>query len=75
MMKDNKITIDLEEYKELLIIKGRYEELIKKTFIPTITYIDGKPIPKEYDTYKITCNVGEEKVGSDNNDRGMENNR
>ena len=61
------IQIPLEEYKELLVIKGRYEELIKKSFIPTITYIDGKPIPKEYDTYKITCNVEEEKVGSDNN--------
>lgn len=62
------IQIPLEEYKELLIIKGRYKELIKKSFIPTITYIDGEPIPKEYDTYKITCNVGEEKVGSDNNE-------
>ena len=27
------IQIPLEEYKELLIIKGRYEELTKKEFI------------------------------------------
>lgn len=57
------IQIPLEEYKELLIIKGRYEELVKKEFIlpnKKITYIGGVPIQeceKEYDTYKITCNV------------------
>lgn len=51
-MEDEKITISLAEYKELLIIKGRYEELqssrwwlppINKT---TITY-NGKPLPEE----------------------------
>lgn len=26
-MEENKITISMEEYKELLMIKGRYEEL------------------------------------------------
>ena len=57
------IQIPLEEYKELLIIKGRYEELVKKEIIlpnQKITYIDGVPIQeyeKEYDTYKITCNM------------------
>jgi len=55
------IQIPLEEYKELLIIKGRYEELVKKEFIlpnQKITYINGVPqYEKEYDTYKITCNM------------------
>ena len=62
-MKEQKIEITLEEYKELLIIKGRYEELVKKEFtLPNqkITYVDGIPIQewkKEYDTYKITCDL------------------
>ena len=57
------IQIPLEEYKELLVIKGRYQELIKKEIIlpnQKITYINGVPVQeyeKEYDTYKITCNV------------------
>lgn len=57
------IQIPLEEYKELLVIKGRYEELVKKEIIlpnQKITYINGVPIQeyeKEYDTYKITCNM------------------
>lgn len=61
MYKEEKeyITIPLEEYKELLITKGKYEELkmfntplINK---PIITYND-KPI---VDPYKLTCNVGD----------------
>ena len=32
------ITIPMDEYKELLIIKGRYEELNSRTFIPQIRY-------------------------------------
>lgn len=57
------IQIPLEEYKELSIIKGRYEELIKKEIVfpnQKITYVNGVPIQeyeKEYDTYKITCNM------------------
>ena len=56
------IVIPLEEYKELLVIKGRYEELAKKSIIlpnETITYINGIPaqLKKENDTYKITCNM------------------
>ena len=35
-IKDNKIIIDLEEYKELLEIKGKYEELKQH---PEIKYI------------------------------------
>ena len=54
------ITISMEEYKELLIIKGKYEEL-KSQERNVITYTPrdfsrtfyGEPIPKE--TYKITC--------------------
>lgn len=56
------ITISIEEYKELLIIKGKYEELksqqtVNITYPPTLTrefYGSGQPIPKE--TYEITCN-------------------
>ena len=55
------IQIPLEEYKELLIIKGRYEELVKKEIIlPKITYVNGVPIQEyetEYDTYKIISKV------------------
>lgn len=32
------ITISMDEYKELLIIKGRYEELNSRTLIPQIRY-------------------------------------
>ena len=46
------ITIPLEEYKELLIIKGKYEELKSKNIIsiPSIKY--------EY-PYKMTCATSE----------------
>lgn len=58
------IQIPLEEYKELLVIKGRYEEIVKKEIIfpnQKITYINGVPI-QEYakelkPPYKITCNL------------------
>lgn len=33
---EDKITISLEEYKELLIIKGKYEELKAETRTPLI---------------------------------------
>ena len=57
MNKDERlIQIPLEEYKELLIIKGRYEELNQK-----ITYVNGVPV-QEYikelkPPYKITCDL------------------
>lgn len=58
------IQIPLEEYKELLVIKGRYEELTKKELLlpnRKITYIDGVPIQeceKELKPpYKITCDL------------------
>lgn len=34
----SEITISMDEYKELLIIKGRYEELNSRTVIPQIRY-------------------------------------
>lgn len=35
-MSEDKITISMEEYKELLIIKGKYEELKSQTRQPII---------------------------------------
>lgn len=35
-MNEDKITISMEEYKELLIIKGKYEELKEETRKPII---------------------------------------
>lgn len=52
------ITIPLEEYKELLIMKGKYEQLKEYTmphiYPTTITY-DGKHIGGLEPPYKITC--------------------
>ena len=52
------ITITLEEYKELLIIKGKYEEL-KLLYQPypktTITYRDFNNEKDLTPPYKITC--------------------
>lgn len=63
----DKITITLEEYKELLIIKGKYEELKSREsswIKPTITYRDYSntsidPNPKitcAIDSYEIETN-------------------
>ena len=61
-LPEEKITIPLEEYKELLIIKGKYEELksqridtipINKTTI-TYTGADGKSTSLT-PPYKVTC--------------------
>ena len=54
------ITITLEEYKELLIIKGKYEEIKgnqgpKEIKIPKITYSDREEFEKPY---KIICQEG-----------------
>lgn len=51
------ITITLEEYKELLIIKGKYEEIKgnqgpKEIKIPKITYSDREEFEKPY---KVIC--------------------
>ena len=57
-MKD--ITISIEEYKELLIIKGKYEELKSIYYGPysstKITY-RGEDVPMA-PPYKITCDNG-----------------
>lgn len=57
-MENKEITISMEEYKELLIIKGKYEELksqqLSKTNYPLI-----RDSAEEYNIpeppYKITC--------------------
>ncbi len=52
------ITITLEEYKELLMIKGKYEELkeisIPKIYPTTITY-NGQTDKDLKPPYKVTC--------------------
>ena len=57
-LEDKEITISLEEYKELLIIKGKYEELKNKCWqcyprgnTITYRYSDGKL----KDPYTVTC--------------------
>ena len=65
-IKQTSLTIEIpfEEYKELLIIKGRYEELKSQQSIPwivnprgtTITYKNTKEKDKELTPpYKVTC--------------------
>ena len=57
-MKEEKITITLEEYKELLMIKGKYEEL-KSLYTPTsntkITYRNFEDDKELKPPYKVTC--------------------
>lgn len=52
------ITITIEEYKELLMIKGKYEELkelsIPKIYPTTITY-NGQTDKDLKPPYKVTC--------------------
>ena len=56
-MKEETIVITLEEYKELLIIKGKYEEL-KSLYTPTfntkITYRNFEDDKELKQPYKIT---------------------
>ena len=58
-MDNKEITIPMEEYKELLIIKGKYEELksqqiiIKPNYTLTRDLIEEPKIPDP--PYKITC--------------------
>ena len=57
-MKEETIVITLEEYKELLIIKGKYEEL-KSLYTPTfntkITYRNFEDDKELKPPYKVTC--------------------
>lgn len=62
-MKEDKtmqmITITMEEYKELLMIKGRYEELKSRQtpFYPSgITY---RGLETPIEPYKVTCGTYE----------------
>lgn len=60
-MDNNVITISMEEYKELLIIKGKYEELKSQQTIEKISVPDYyiKDLTEKYkmpeQPYKITC--------------------
>ena len=56
-MKDNKITIPIEEYKELLEIKGRYEELKKHPEIKYIYLYEQYPTKIIDTTPKVTWNI------------------
>lgn len=52
------ITISMEEYKELLIIKGKYEELksqqvLKSNYPLTRALAEKHKVPEP--SYKITC--------------------
>lgn len=57
-MENKEITIPMEEYKELLMIKGRYEELKNQQRIK-ITDYNIKDLTERYKgiepSYKITC--------------------
>lgn len=61
------ITITMEEYKELLIIKGKYEELKEQIqpigWVPNRTIITYKNaddlFEKEVKPYKVTCDLSQ----------------
>ena len=61
------ITITLEEYKELLVIKGKYEELKERiqqiVGVPYKTNIiyrnAGDLFEKEVKPYKVTCDLSQ----------------
>lgn len=58
MEEEQMITIKLEEYKELLVIKGKYEELkawsMPHLYPTTITY-NGEKISDLKPPYTVTC--------------------
>ena len=54
------ITISMEEYKELLVIKGKYEES-KGNNVINIPSVWRKDIPYEY-PYKVTCATSESEM-------------
>ena len=51
------IAIDMEEYKELLIIKGRYEELKERQTMTPILYRGNSENKEVYDINKVTCKL------------------
>lgn len=65
MIDKDKITITLEEYKELLIIKGKYEELKSREGLwtkPIITYRDCSDKPNINSNPKITWAVDSHEI-------------
>ena len=56
-IEEGMITIPFEEYKELLVIKGRYQELKSKTIVNTgITYRGPEnDNGLNISAYKVTC--------------------
>ena len=54
---EDKITIPIEEYKELLEIKGRYEELKKHPEIKYIYLYEQYPTKIIDTTPKVTWNI------------------
>lgn len=49
------ITISMDEYKELLIIKGRYEELNSRTLIPQTIYPYTRVTYRSSDEENTSC--------------------
>lgn len=49
------ITIPMDEYKELLIIKGRYEELNSRTLIPQTIYPYTRVTYRSFDEEDTNC--------------------
>ena len=57
-MENKEITIPMEEYKELLMIKGKYEELKSQQLLKVNTPLirDSSDKNKNFEPpYKITC--------------------
>ena len=58
-MENKVITIPTEEYKELLIIKGKYEELKSQTEKPLLNFLNVRDYSEKHfdpeSPYKITC--------------------
>ena len=70
MIDKDKITITLEEYKELLIIKGRYEELKSREgswIKPTITWRESQN-PDIDQNPKITWAVDSREIETNKDD-------
>lgn len=57
-MENKEITISMEEYKELLMIKGKYEELKSQQLLKT-NYPLTRDLTEKYKMpeppYKLTC--------------------
>lgn len=52
-MADDVITIPMSEYKELLMTKGKYEELKSRDVSPGYLIRETEPIPRKW--AEITC--------------------